>query len=428
MLKAIQQREIQLIEADGIKHAPTIGDQYEGLTSSLVTKMLPMPLDLQVVNGFVEGLNGELSGQIDCMLVRGTGKPIVHTGAYKWPVRDVLAVFEVKKTLFSEELSDAHDQLSAVLDQYWRYLASGPTEDYDITASRYVYGQIIGEPPPPAEEVPQLAPGKATIYHHLVAEQVAPLRIVLGYGGYASEFTLRKGFLKLIKKRDEGVGLTASSLPSLIISGKSSIIRFNGHPYYHKLQQGRLLFYASSSEDPLLLLLNLLLTKISYVYAAPDWFAEDTSLESFAPLLWARTIREGNDLVWLYTPQLLKQSQLGPTEKSAQQEWAPLQITDFQGVVLKMIETPGVTRENLSLIALDLAPEEADRQISQLHDYGLVSWVGDKLVFLTRQCVTAFTAGGVVAADGTDPRYLKWIKKQDRGSRSGTISNKHPSI
>jgi len=100
MLKAIQQREIQLIEADGIKHAPTIGEQYEGLTSSLVTKMLPMPLDLQVVNGFVEGLNGELSGQIDCMLVRGTGKPIVHTGEYKWPVRNVLAVFEVKKTLF----------------------------------------------------------------------------------------------------------------------------------------------------------------------------------------------------------------------------------------------------------------------------------------------------------------------------------------
>jgi len=86
--------------------------------------------------------------------------------------------------------------------------------------------------------------------------------------------------LELIKKRDQGVGLTASSLPSLIISRKSSVIRFNGHPYYHQLQQGRLLLYASSSEDPLLLLLNLLLTKISYIYAAPDWFAEDSSLEN----------------------------------------------------------------------------------------------------------------------------------------------------
>jgi hypothetical protein len=356
------------------------------------------------------------------MLVRGTGKLIVHTGAYKWPVRNVLAVFEVKKTLFSEELSDAHDQLSAVLDQYWSYLASGPTEDNDITASRYAYGQIIGEPPPPAEEVHQLPPSKATIYHHLVAEQMAPLRIVLGYGGYASEFTLRRGFLKLIKKRDQKGGLTASSLPSLIISGKSSVIRLNGHPYYLQLQQGRLLLYASSAEDPLLLLLNLLLTKISHIYAAPDWFAEDSSLESFAPLLWARTIREGKDVVWLYTPQPLKQSQLRSTEKPAHEEWAPLPITDFQGIVLNMIETPGVTRENLSAIAPDLAPEEADRQINQLHDYGLVSWVGDQLAFLTRQCVTVFTTGGVVAADGTDPRYVKWIKKQDRGSRGGTTS------
>jgi hypothetical protein len=428
MLKAIQQREMQLIEAEGIKHAPTIGEQYEGLTSSLVTKMLPMPLDLQVVNGFVEGLNGDLSGQIDCMLVRGIGKPIVHTGAYKWPVRDVLAVFEVKKTLFSEELSDAHDQLSAVLDQYWSYIASGATEDYDITASRYAYGQIVGEPPPPAEEVHQLPLSKATIYHHLVAEQIAPLRIVFGYGGYASEFTLRKGFLKLIKRHDQKVGLTASSLPSLIISGKSSVIRFNGHPYYHQLQQGRLLLYASSPEDPLLLLLNLLLTKISYIYAAPDWFAEDSSLESFAPLLWASAIREGNDAVWLYTPQPLKESQLRSAEKSAHREWAPLPITDFQGVVLKMIETPGVTRENLSAIALDLAPEEADRQINQLHDYGLVSWVGEKLVFLTQQCVTAFTTGGLFAADGTDPRYLKWIKKQDREHRSGMTSHNPTSV
>jgi hypothetical protein len=60
----------------GITHAPTIGAQYEGITGSTLRMMIPPELELQVVAGFVEGIESTLSGQIDCMLVRGTGIPI----------------------------------------------------------------------------------------------------------------------------------------------------------------------------------------------------------------------------------------------------------------------------------------------------------------------------------------------------------------
>jgi hypothetical protein len=56
LLQAIQQKEMEVIARSGITHAPTIGTQYEGLTSSLLGLMIPEELQLRVVTAFVEGV------------------------------------------------------------------------------------------------------------------------------------------------------------------------------------------------------------------------------------------------------------------------------------------------------------------------------------------------------------------------------------
>jgi hypothetical protein len=101
LLRALQEAEIQQIEKAGIRHAPTIGEMYEGLTSSILDKAIPSEAGLRVVSGFV--LNGSAiqSGQIDCILVFGEGTPLPYSKHSKWHVRDVVAVLEVKKRLFS---------------------------------------------------------------------------------------------------------------------------------------------------------------------------------------------------------------------------------------------------------------------------------------------------------------------------------------
>ncbi|WP_420884141.1 DUF6602 domain-containing protein [Rhizobium tibeticum] len=72
---------------------------YEGLTKDLLNKAIPDGLDLKIVSGFVIDGKGGSSGQLDCMLVRGEGSPVPFVdGLFQWHVRDVLAVFEVKKT------------------------------------------------------------------------------------------------------------------------------------------------------------------------------------------------------------------------------------------------------------------------------------------------------------------------------------------
>jgi hypothetical protein len=123
LLDSLKQREVELIAQSGIRHAPTIGAQYEGLTSDLLQRMIPENLGLRVVSGFVEGRDGTLSGQIDCMLVYGVGTLIHQTTLFKWPIRQVIALFEVKKTLFSTQLEEAHHHLNSVLDMYIEFRA-----------------------------------------------------------------------------------------------------------------------------------------------------------------------------------------------------------------------------------------------------------------------------------------------------------------
>jgi hypothetical protein len=51
LLAAFSEAEVREIEKAGIKHAPTIGSMYEGLTSTLLHKAIPEGLGLQVVSG-----------------------------------------------------------------------------------------------------------------------------------------------------------------------------------------------------------------------------------------------------------------------------------------------------------------------------------------------------------------------------------------
>src|ERR1700722_5460356 len=143
LLKTLVMHESALIERAGIRHAPTIGSMYEGLTSHVLEYILPEDLELAVVSGFAEDSAGKLSGQIDCMLVSGSGTPVPHTGLFKWNVNAIIAVFEVKKRLFSKELAESHSQLREVLQLYWDEVLRNPNGKFDIEPSLHAFKQIV---------------------------------------------------------------------------------------------------------------------------------------------------------------------------------------------------------------------------------------------------------------------------------------------
>ncbi|EEG4000961.1 hypothetical protein G3B50_004523, partial [Salmonella enterica] len=112
LLSAFSLEEKEKIAQQYIKHAPTIGKMYEGLTKDIllndnIMKSFPSELNLRVCSGFFYNESEELSNQIDCMLVQGEGERIPHTDDYKYKIKNVIAIFEVKKNLFLSELRDS---------------------------------------------------------------------------------------------------------------------------------------------------------------------------------------------------------------------------------------------------------------------------------------------------------------------------------
>jgi hypothetical protein len=115
LLEALRHKEVQLLDKQDITHAPTIGRMYEGLTRKILEKTFPEGLDLRVVSGFITNSRGDLSKQIDCMLVSGEGERIPYTDDYKYHIQNVIAVVEVKKNLYSSDLDSAYKNLITVL-------------------------------------------------------------------------------------------------------------------------------------------------------------------------------------------------------------------------------------------------------------------------------------------------------------------------
>lgn len=420
LLTALEQKEIEAIERSGITHAPTIGDQYEGLTSSILDMMIPPELELQVVSGFVQGIDGSLSGQIDCMLVKGSGTPIPQViGGYKWPIKDVLAVFEVKKTLFGSDLADAHDQLQSVMALFWPYAATiTPADDINIDAPRYVYQQILGEPAPVGKQFTLLSVDRVALYRMLIDDHVAPVRIILGYGGYKTEETLREGFLRFIGNNPLKPGFAGSSLPSLIVSGENSIIKTNGQPYYFRPWKDRYLCYASSAHNPILWILNLVLTRISHHFNAPDWYSRDLSIERFHPLLWGKAVPGATVEGWEYWehPRALYEPEEATVLSS--EEWHPVPVSEDQAVLLALIGNDGIAKKDLVAAMMEASelPEDATLDlVRDLNEKRLVAWDDQTLVFLTRRCTTAFTPkDGLVAHDMEDARFVEWMMRDER--------------
>jgi hypothetical protein len=98
------------LDRQKIKHAPTIGSMYENLTKAALERSLPRGLDLSVVSGFAQGADGQLSRQLDCMLVTGKGRSVPRTRAKIYPIDKVLAVVEVKKTLYTSDIAAGHER------------------------------------------------------------------------------------------------------------------------------------------------------------------------------------------------------------------------------------------------------------------------------------------------------------------------------
>lgn len=259
------ENEALKIAEEGITHGPTIGDMYEGLARETLARAIPEGLNLRIVKGFIEGVDGSRSTQIDCMIVTGEGRQLPHADSFVWRIGDVLAVIEIKKKLYGRELKETvakQDQIREMYNAFWGTPAASERANLPRMLKAFSQGTgIYVENYADGENLPDDL--SKFLFHYLVCELVQPLQIIFGFEGYADEKALREGLAHLIEESAKQSPIYSPfRLPVLIVCRQNSVLKLNGFPYVSPIRGGWWQVLASNSENPLRILMELIWAKL----------------------------------------------------------------------------------------------------------------------------------------------------------------------
>lgn len=413
LLKAFSDEERKKLDAVELVHGPTIGAMYEGLTKELLNRSLPENLGLRVVSGFAH-FNGVLSGELDCMLVRGEGEEIPYTGKFKWHVKDLIAVFEVKKTLSAEDLADSYNHLRDVSKLYSTYIESKEAEDVSISIRwvNRIFSQMTGAVAPPPERIAELPFDLEMIYHTIVSELLGPVRIVVGHHGWKKEETLRNHITKLLEDRLENPqGMGVGSFPQLIIGGEFSLVKANGCPYVPPLVKGMWPFLLSSSHNPLRILLELVFSKLDLMYGTNLTDDDSVEQEAMSICLRARAVQKDGRSGWEYIYDDLSEKTL--KKRGESYVWEPAELTAKQFGVINLLCRGALVREDDSEFIQHAASEPGGVEafVNSLIATQLVARNGSELMLTTIECSAVITPEGkFVAGENNAGQMNYWLQ------------------
>jgi len=419
-LEKLAQQEAAKLDTFEIRHAPTIGAMYEGLSKSVLSRAVPTGLNLQVVSGFASDGRGNKSGQIDCMLVRGRGEVIPYTGDYVWHIKDILAVLEIKKNLYGSELSDAFDHLREVKYLESSYLQSlvddGAT--VDTVLAECAFEHVTGVAFPPREKIGELDATNQLIYHTLLIEQLSAVRIILGYHGFRTEHGFRRSLVgRLVQKASESPsgapGFGVGSFPQLIISGQYSLCKANGQPFMTRLNEGMWPFYFSSNAHPLELLLEFIWTRLVHACEVGAPWGDDLTTPALHPLLSAEAAEVGGRRGWMYKYHNIAADSLASSPTRV--DFEPTHLSLQQAIVITVIGNGIRAYMDDSFIA-QLAAESGftvSQFIDSLVGTGLVAIDVKELQLTTQQCIVVALPPNkqFVAGEDVSGRVSRWVKQ-----------------
>ena len=412
MLEAFIEKERQkLNEFVPINHGPMIGDMYEGLSRKVLGLTLFKGLNLRVVEGKICNSKQQMSRQIDCMLVEGEGIRIPHTTHFIYPVQQVIAVVEVNKTLYGDDLDDA---FSLMYDLRERIYEPSPMREKPM---RDAWRGITRTQLPEHAKVTSLPFEERVLYHTLLTELNLPLRMILGYNGYTSEYGLRAGMLKYLEARlhaglpARGVG--PLSLPNLILCPKACIVKLSGLPFNGPFVTPDWSCVASRGTQPVRVLLELLWSRLSYRYGLGSaMFGDDLDCEVMSLLLKARPLRRGSVTGWDYSVSSASKSALAAGRTSA--PWEPKELTLEEFVVMnRLCAKDGIAANDPEFLGfLNRKGLSYDVMAKALQAKGLACDDDGRLRLLTDSCGCVILPDGrYVAAENKSGRLLRWLSK-----------------
>jgi hypothetical protein len=402
-----------------IDHPVLIGDMYEGLTQELLNKAIFEGLNLKIVSGKVKNSKGDLSGQIDCMIVEGEGEklPFSHN-KYIYHFSQVIAVVEVKKSLYSNSLHDAYSLLKTVIDVSKEPERDG--ENYLIRALRDSWKSLLRMELPRRNELDSYSEDEQYIYHTLLMEAYYPIRIVIGYFGFNSEYSLREAFVRYLEeqaKNGPAKGFGPGSFPSIIICGNNSIIKNNGMPYSTPFLNEEYYWpiYVTSSKNPVYHLLEIIWTRLSYKFKiSPSVFGADFENEIFNMFINCKLVNDNNgNHGWMYNYISLSKKNLNESG-SVSTKWSPLFLTKKQtDVILILIENEFINFIDDSEFIHFIIEDGTDLHnfLDDLVNTGLVYKRNNEIRLLTDECkAIVLPDGRYCVGEDKNGQFTKWIE------------------
>lgn len=403
-----------------LTHGPSIGGMYEGLTREIFFGSLNLELlGLKVVTGFIT-VDGKNSRQMDCMLVYGDGDKVPFTDIYKWPASQVLAVIEVKKNLFYQDFKDSYSQLKSVWDFHCADLkhreSLGVLEFSTIRAAKE-YISIFGELPPHYDYVHELPFEKRLIYTSLVREEQAPLRIVIGYNGYKTENSLREAVNNFYDGKAGVAGHGPVNMPNLIISNDYSILKINGLPYksFWDLTHGWV-WLGSSHDNPILLLLEVLIDKVERFLKITIDRGEDLNEEIWHPLMCAR--QDESERGWFFSyakgmseKYVNERFHFGSAIDGSARKWNPIKLTEVEhGILLHIYRSPYCELDDPGLCELLGRYGSADitQHADRLLRLRILIFDGTSLIICPGKISLIQVSGDIYCGDDSGRRLQKW--------------------
>jgi len=408
--------ESQIAKAS-VSHRPTIGDMYEGLTKQLLEKAVFDGLNLNVITGsFIQNQNGQRSFEMDVMLIEGEGEKLPFTDKYVVREGQVIAVFQVKKTLNRKLLEEAYFNLKNVYDTC--NLIESPLHGRKILPDAYVSIFRTGVHKSKPIETYFQSTTEEQIWHCIKAEAYLPLRIVFGYQGYRTEAGLRDSFLDFLSDNKMVHGFSPLHFPSLIISGQKSLVKSNGMPYVGPFKNGKWHFFSSSSGKSILHLLELVWSRLSYRFDLdPGIFGEDLEVEGFNKFLSCNLVNVNGQRGWNFDYDEVSKKYF--VETTPPVDWAPVSLSIEQHHVIAYLCKYGFLRLTRIRWWLSKIEKEVnlDEFIAGLLGTGLVYVDSYKELRLTTdkcQCVV-LPGEGFFAADNKTGRLTRWVERKMAG-------------
>ncbi|MEK4407565.1 DUF6602 domain-containing protein [Bacillus sp. FSL L8-0642] len=411
-LQSLMEKEKELIKKyEIVGHAPTIGDMYEGLTAELLNKSLFKELDIRVAAGKIRNGEGEYSNEVDCMIVEGEGDKIPYTEKYIYDISQVIAVLEIKKNLYKNDLIDSYNKMHKIYK-------IGDQTKIELNGLRDAFRQIVKKELPNYEDIVSLPFHEQMIYHSLLMEETLPVRIIFGYYGYKSEFSLREAFYKFISDNMGNKGFSPVTFPDLIICGNSSLIKLDAMPYPGFIDDKNFWnFYASSKQNPLLLLLEVIWTRLSYKYKIDSSiFGDDLESETFHPFISGKAIEINGKMGWECRYKYISQENLN--DDPIKFNWEPEELTEHEVFIINWLCQHGVLDVNRPIFQNMLSSQGLllEDVILGLNEKGLTYFHNGEFRLLIDECQIVIVDGKWYAAENKTGRLKRWLMKKTKSN------------